>query len=69
VGKDEQGTGPAGRVLVAIDPRFLRPTDVDVLQGDSSKAREKLGWQPRVRFRELAKLMVEHDLRLADQQT
>jgi GDPmannose 4,6-dehydratase len=69
VGKDEQGTGPDGRVLVAIDPRFLRPTDVDVLQGDSSKAREKLGWQPRVRFRELAKLMVEHDLRLADQQT
>jgi GDPmannose 4,6-dehydratase len=65
-GKDEQGVSLEGRVLVAVDPRFLRPTDVDVLQGDSSKARSKLGWQPRVRFRELAKMMVEHDLRLAE---
>jgi GDPmannose 4,6-dehydratase len=68
VGKDEQGVGPDGRVLVAIDPRFLRPTDVDILQGDSSKIRTELGWQPRVRFRELARLMVEHDLKLAERE-
>jgi GDPmannose 4,6-dehydratase len=68
VGKDEQGVGPDGRVLVAIDPRFLRPTDVDVLQGDSSKIRDELGWQPRVRFRELARMMVEHDLKMAERE-
>jgi len=47
-----------------IDPRFLRPAEVDHLLGDSQKARAKLGWKPRVTFDELIKMMVDHDLRL-----
>ncbi len=53
------------RDFVQIDPRYFRPTEVDILQGDASKARQKLGWQPRVGLRELAAMMVEHDLELA----
>jgi GDPmannose 4,6-dehydratase len=68
-GGDEQGVDAAGRVLVAIDPRHLRPTDVTNLRGDATKAREQLGWQPRVKFHELARMMVEHDLRLAERET
>jgi GDPmannose 4,6-dehydratase len=66
---EEQGVDVKGRVLVAVDPRHLRPTDVADLHGDAAKAREKLGWQPRVKFRELARMMVEHDLRLAERDT
>jgi GDPmannose 4,6-dehydratase len=47
---------------VEIDPRYYRPTEVDVLIGDSSKARKALGWQPRVRFQELVRIMVDADL-------
>ena len=47
---------------VAIDPRYFRPTEVDLLLGDSTKAREKLGWKPRVGFRELVRLMVDADV-------
>ena len=47
---------------VAIDPRFVRPAEVDMLVGDAGKAREKLGWQPKVSFRELIELMVKADL-------
>lgn len=47
---------------VKIDPRYFRPTEVEDLQGDASKAREKLGWQPKVKFEELVKLMVDADL-------
>jgi GDPmannose 4,6-dehydratase len=50
---------------VEIDPRYLRPTEVDALQGDASKARKRLGWAPRVSFRDLVKMMVAHDLDLA----
>ncbi len=50
---------------VEIDPRYFRPTEVDLLLGDASKAREKLGWTPRVSFEELVRTMVEHDLELA----
>jgi GDPmannose 4,6-dehydratase len=53
---------------VALDPRYLRPTEVDFLQGDSSKARAKIGWKPRVSFEELVRMMVEHDLELARQE-
>ena len=51
------------RDYVEIDPRYFRPTEVECLLGDASKARQRLGWQPRVTFRELAKLMVEADLK------
>jgi GDPmannose 4,6-dehydratase len=48
---------------VEIDPRYYRPAEVDLLIGDATKARKKLGWEPKVTFRELAKMMVEADLR------
>jgi GDPmannose 4,6-dehydratase len=53
------------REHVAKDPRYLRPTEVECLLGDPSKARAQLGWQPRVGFDQLVKMMVEHDLELA----
>lgn len=53
---------------VEIDPRYLRPTEVDHLEGDSSKARDVLGWVPRVGFEELVREMVDHDLELARQE-
>jgi GDPmannose 4,6-dehydratase len=50
---------------VDIDPRYYRPTEVDLLLGDASKARQKLGWEPKVGFKELVRLMIEHDHELA----
>ena len=63
-GLEEQGVDKAtGRVLVDVDPRFFRPSDVDYLLGDPTKAREKLGWDPRkTSFEGLVKIMVESDL-------
>ncbi len=51
---------------VEIDPRYYRPAEVDCLQGDPSKAKKMLGWQPKVTFRELAKLMTDADMKLAE---
>ncbi len=51
---------------VEIDPRYYRPTEVDYLQGDPSKAEKVLGWQPKVTFKELAKLMTDADMKLAE---
>jgi GDPmannose 4,6-dehydratase len=53
---------------VELDPRYLRPTEVDFLEGDATKAHERLAWRPRVAFRELVKMMVAHDLDLARQE-
>lgn len=53
---------------VEIDPRYFRPTEVDLLLGDATKAREALGWQPKVGFQELVRLMVDKDLELARQE-
>ena len=50
---------------VELDARYRRPTEVDVLLGDATKARQKLGWSPRVRFRELVRMMVDRDMELA----
>ena len=50
---------------VEHDKRYERPAEVDLLIGDPAKARAKLGWEPKVRFKELVKIMVEHDLELA----
>ena len=49
---------------VKIDPRFFRPAEVDLLVGDASKAKEQLGWEPEVSFRDLVTMMVDHDLEL-----
>ena len=53
---------------VALDPRYLRPTEVDYLQGDASKVRELLGWKPECSFEELVRCMVETDIELALQE-
>ncbi len=55
-----------GRCVVAVDPRYFRPTEVDTLLGDASKARRKLKWKPRIGFRELVSEMVREDLALAE---
>ena len=55
-----------GDILVEIDPRYFRPTEVDFLLADITKAKEKLGWQPRVTFPELVKIMVDYDLKMVD---
>jgi GDPmannose 4,6-dehydratase len=52
-----------GDVLIEIDPRYLRPLEVESLQGDASKARKKLGWEPRIRFKELVRMMVDADIK------
>lgn len=53
------------RDYVVFDPKYMRPSEVDVLLGDASKARRELGWQPEVGFRQLVTMMVQHDLELA----
>ena len=47
---------------VGVDPKYYRPTEVDTLLGDSSKAKRILGWEPKVLFKELIEMMVDHDL-------
>ncbi len=54
--------------FVEIDPRYHRPAEVDLLLGDASKARRELGWEPKVNFKELVRLMVDHDLKLAEKE-
>ncbi len=58
----------AWRDVVEIDRRYMRPAEVDVLIGDASKARARLGWRPKIRFPELVRMMVEHDLEAARQE-
>jgi GDPmannose 4,6-dehydratase len=58
-------TFTTGSPVIQIDPRYFRPTEVDYLQADISKAREKLGWEPRVTFDELVKIMVDYDAKTA----
>jgi GDPmannose 4,6-dehydratase len=56
------------RKYVVIDPRYFRPTEVDFLLGDATKARKTLGWTPTVSFRRLVRMMVDHDLQLAEEE-
>ena len=64
-GVDEVGVSAKdGRVLVAVDPRYFRPAEVDLLLGDATKARTELGWEPRTSFAELVSMMVAADLEL-----
>lgn len=68
-GLNEKGIDrKTGKTIVEIDPRYFRPAEVDVLLGDHSKARKKLGWKPSVKFKELVKIMTEHDLALAEKE-
>lgn len=62
-GLNEKGIDKkTNKVIIEIDPYYFRPAEVDVLLGDYSKAKEKLGWKPKIKFVELAKLMAESDL-------
>ncbi len=62
-GLNEKGIDKkTGKVLIEIDPRYFRPAEVDILLGDYSKAKKKLGWSPKITFKELVKHMVEYDL-------
>jgi GDPmannose 4,6-dehydratase len=66
-GKEEKGIdAKTGTILVEIDPRYFRPTEVDTLLGDPSKAREKLGWSPKVSIEEMVREMVREDLKEAE---
>lgn len=65
-GIDEKGYDTeSGQCIVAVDPRYFRPTEVETLLGDPSKAKEKLGWVPKISFEELVSEMVSEDLKLA----
>lgn len=67
-GLDEIGKDRAsGKVLVRVDPRYFRPTEVDFLLGDPSKAKELLGWEPEFSFEQMAALMVQEDLKEAEE--
>jgi GDPmannose 4,6-dehydratase len=64
-GDQERGINEEGKCIVAVDPRYYRPAEVDTLLGDATLAREKLGWQPRITFDELVSEMAREDLRIA----
>ena len=74
-GPDEKGywmnrpTGNPDHPIIAVSPRYFRPTEVETLLGDSSKARDKLGWVPRTSFDALVAEMTREDLKTARQQT
>jgi GDPmannose 4,6-dehydratase len=65
-GSEERGLDDKGRVVVAVDPRYYRLTEVETLLGDASKAKRELGWQARTTFSELVQEMVEEDLKIAE---
>ncbi|MGA8668834.1 MAG: GDP-mannose 4,6-dehydratase [Terracidiphilus sp.] len=65
-GAEERGYDIDGNVIVAVDPCYYRPTEVNSLLGDASKAKRELGWSPCVTFRELVKEMAEEDLKIAE---
>lgn len=66
-GKEEKGTNKAtGKVIVEIDPKYFRPTEVDQLVGDASKANKVLGWKPKHSVEQLIKEMVDSDLKLME---
>jgi GDPmannose 4,6-dehydratase len=67
---EEKGIDAAtGKPIIAIDPRYFRPTEVDTLLGDPSKARRNLGWEPRISFEDLVTEMVKADLKEAEKDT
>ena len=64
-GVDEKAVDKDGKIVVAVDPRYFRPTEVETLLGDPSKAKNELGWVPRTTFDELVREMIESDLSAA----
>ena len=54
-----------GKELIKVDPRYFRPTEVETLLGDASKAKEKLNWAPKISFEQMVKEMIDEDLKLA----
>lgn len=65
-GQNEKGFDNSGKCIVSVDPRYFRPTEVETLLGDPSKAKAKLGWEPKISFNELVKEMVREDLKTAE---
>ncbi|HEX4023048.1 MAG TPA: GDP-mannose 4,6-dehydratase [Acidobacteriaceae bacterium] len=67
-GVDEKALNAQGEAIVAVDRRYFRPAEVDTLQGDATRAREELGWQPHTSFHELVEEMVREDLKAAERE-
>lgn len=65
-GVEEIGIDASGKCVVAVDPRYFRPTEVETLLGDASKAKQKLGWTPKISFQELVSEMMREDLKAAE---
>ena len=65
-GVNEKGYDVNGNCIVAVDPRYFRPTEVETLLGDASKAKRTLGWEPKITFQELVREMVREDLKSAE---
>jgi GDPmannose 4,6-dehydratase len=65
-GIEEKAIAPGGAVIVRVDPRYFRPTEVETLLGDASKARDRLGWKPKTSFEELVEEMTLSDFRAAE---
>ena len=63
---EEKGYDSAGNCIVQVDPRYFRPTEVETLLGNPEKAKKKLGWSPKISFRELVSEMVREDLKAAE---
>ena len=66
----KKGTGEKyldkdGKEIISIHERYIRPTEVDLLLADPSKAKRNLGWEPKVKFKDLARIMIDNDLELA----
>ncbi len=66
VGENEKGYDASGKCIVAVDPRYFRPTEVETLLGDATKAKEKLGWTPQTSFADLVAEMMREDLKSAE---
>jgi GDPmannose 4,6-dehydratase len=66
VGLEEKGYDSSGKCIVSVDPRYFRPSEVETLLGDSTKARTKLGWVPKISFDQLVTEMVTQDLMVAE---
>jgi GDPmannose 4,6-dehydratase len=65
-GVNETGSDQNGKVVVKVDQRYFRPTEVETLLGDPTKAKEKLGWEPKTTFKEMVTEMVREDLKIAE---